>query len=164
MPGGPMTDDSRVVCETPTPGKQPTRILKWKYDLTREAVLNVVSRSEDGVEFRGDGYHAMGVEAAVGPHRELPAGPSVAHPPHRFTQEVGGATSGVRPALAQPAHQHVGSGGDPAAELSKEQLSKLGSVVRAPSLATTTVKLDMEVKGEIERVPGSVPQRLRRMV
>ena len=50
---GPMTDKSRVVCETPTPGKQPTRILKWKYDLTREAVLNVVSRSEDGVEFRG---------------------------------------------------------------------------------------------------------------
>ena len=55
----------------------------------------------------------MGVKAAVGPHRELPAGPSVAHPPHRFTQEVGGATSGVGPALAQPAHQHVaGSGGD----------------------------------------------------
>ena len=50
----------------------------------------------------------MGVEAAVGPHRELPAGPSVAHPPHRFTQE-----RGVGPALAQPAHQHVaGSGGD----------------------------------------------------
>ena len=105
MPGGPMTDDSRVVCETPTPGKQPTRILKWKYDLTREAVLNVVSRSEDGVEFRG--------------LRDLVA-----------------------------------------AVLSKEQLSKLGSV----SWYTHTVKLDMEVKGEIERVPGSVPQRLRRMV
>ena len=54
----------------------------------------------------------MGVKAAVGPHRELPAGPSVAHPPHRFTQEVGGATA----VLAQPSRsrqdQHVaGSGG-----------------------------------------------------
>ena len=55
----------------------------------------------------------MGVEAAVGAHRELPAGPSVAHPPHCFTQEVGGTASGVGPALAQPAHQHIaGSGGD----------------------------------------------------
>ena len=37
----------------------------------------------------------MGVEAAVGPHRELSPGPAVAHPPHRLTQEVGGATGGV---------------------------------------------------------------------
>ena len=49
----------------------------------------------------------MSVEAAVGPHRELSAGPAVAHPPHRFTQEVGGAASGVGPALAQPGHQHL---------------------------------------------------------
>ena len=55
----------------------------------------------------------MGIEAAVGPHSELPAGPSVANPPHRFTQEVGGAAGGVGPALAQPGHQHIaGSGGD----------------------------------------------------
>ena len=49
----------------------------------------------------------MGVEAAVGPHRELSAGPAVAHPPHRFTQEVGGAASGVGSALTQPRHQHL---------------------------------------------------------
>ena len=30
----------------------------------------------------------MGVEAAVGPHRELSPGPAAAHPPHRLTQEV----------------------------------------------------------------------------
>ena len=47
------------------------------------------------------------IEAAVGPHRELSPGPGVAHPPHRLTQEVGGAPSGVGPALAQPGHQHV---------------------------------------------------------
>ena len=55
----------------------------------------------------------MGVEAAVGPHRELSPGPAVAHPPHRLTQEVGRATGGVGPALAQPGHQHLaGAGGN----------------------------------------------------
>ena len=39
----------------------------------------------------------------------------IAHPPHCFTQEVGGTASGVGPALAQPAHQHIASGGQPAA-------------------------------------------------
>ena len=59
-----------------------------------------------------DGDHGVGVEAAVGPHRELPLGPSMAHPPHGLPQEVGGAPSGVGAALAQPRHQHVaGSGG-----------------------------------------------------
>ena len=51
---------------------------------------------------------SVGVEAAV-----TVAGPTVAHPPHRLTQEVGGATGGVGPALAQPGHQHLaGAGGN----------------------------------------------------
>ena len=55
----------------------------------------------------------MSVEAAVGPHRELSPGPGVAHPPHRLTQEVGGAAGGVGAALAQAGHQHVSdAGGD----------------------------------------------------
>ena len=38
--------------------------------------------------------------------------PSMAHPSHGLPQEVGGATSGVGAALAQPGHQHVaGAGG-----------------------------------------------------
>lgn len=45
-----------------------------------------------------------------------------------------------------------------AASLSREQVSKLGSM----GWYTTEVKLDMEARGEIERVPGSKPQRLRR--
>ena len=53
-----------------------------------------------------DGDHGVGIEAAVGTHGELPAGPAVANPAHRFTQEVGGAASGV-------GNQHVaGAGGD----------------------------------------------------
>ena len=60
-----------------------------------------------------DGDHGVGIEAAVGPHRELSLGPAAANPAHRFTQEVGGAAGGVGPALTQPGHQHVaGSSGD----------------------------------------------------
>ena len=47
------------------------------------------------------------VEAAVRPHREWSAGPSVAHPSHRSTQEVGGAPNGVGAALPEPSHQHL---------------------------------------------------------
>ena len=54
----------------------------------------------------------MSVGAAVGPHRELLLGPSMAHPPHGLPQEVGGAPGGVGAALAQTGHQHVaGAGG-----------------------------------------------------
>ena len=59
-----------------------------------------------------DRDQGVGIEAAVGPHRELSPGPAVAHPAHCLTQEVGGAPSGVGAALAQPRHQHVaGAGG-----------------------------------------------------
>ena len=55
-----------------------------------------------------DGDHGVGIEAAVGTHGELPA--AVAKP---FHAGMGGAASGVGPALAQPGHQHVaGAGGD----------------------------------------------------
>ena len=60
-----------------------------------------------------DGDHGVGIEAAVGPHRELAPGSAAAHPPHRFTQEVGSAAGGDGPALAQAGQQHVaGAGGD----------------------------------------------------
>lgn len=42
--------------------------------------------------------------------------------------------------------------------LLRSELQRLGSL----SWYVTTVKLDMEVKGELERVPGSRPQRLRK--
>ena len=42
----------KVVCETPTPGKQPTRIDRWKYNLVRKAILRAVPKRGDGVEFR----------------------------------------------------------------------------------------------------------------
>ena len=67
---------------------------------------------EAGIHPAADCNQGVGIEAAVGRHRELSPGPSMSHPPHRFTQEVGGAPNGVGAALAQPGHQHVaGSGG-----------------------------------------------------
>ena len=42
----------KVVCETPTPGKQPTRIDRWKYDLVRKAILRAVPKRGDGLKFR----------------------------------------------------------------------------------------------------------------
>lgn len=98
-----MPNQDRVLCETPTLGKQPTRIARWKYDLVRSAILAVVPAGERGIEFS------------------------------RLPELVEG-------------------------QLSTSDLERLGSV----SWYTTTVKLDLEVKGEIERVPGSRPQRLRR--
>ena len=89
---------------------------------------------EADIHLAADGYHAMGVEAAVGPYRELPLGPGVAQP-HRLPQEVGGAAGGVGPALAQPDHQHVaGAGGH-----GQQRVIATGAgvaVVAAPSLAT----------------------------
>ena len=92
-----------VVCETPTPGKKPTRINKWKCDLVRAAILKVVPDNEEGIEFRQ---------------------------------------------LAGLVHDLIPT----------DELVRLGPV----SFYTTTVKLDLEVKGEIEWIPSSRPQRLRR--
>jgi len=94
--------EDKVTCETPTPGRKPTRIAKWKYDLVRTAILAVVPSDDQGMEFI------------------------------KLPQLVEG-------------------------QISADNLERLGSV----SWYTTTVKLDMEVRGLIERVPGSKPQRLR---
>jgi hypothetical protein len=96
-----MSAEEKVLCETPTLGKQPTR---WKYDLVRSVILAVVPADEQGVEF--------------------------SKPPELVE-----------------------------GQLSPNDLENLGSV----SWYTTTIKLDLEVKGDIERIPGSNPQRLRRV-
>jgi len=95
----------KVVCETPTPGKQPTRIVRWKYDLVRSAILKSIPSGHPGIEFA---RLAAMVKSCI----------------------------------------------------ESRDLERLGSV----SWYTTTVKLDLEVKGETERVPGSSPQLLRRTV
>jgi hypothetical protein len=43
--------DDKVICERPAPGEKPTRIAKWKYDLVRTAILEVILSYDQGVEF-----------------------------------------------------------------------------------------------------------------
>jgi hypothetical protein len=94
-------EEERVLCQTPTPGKQPTRIPRWKYETVRRAILEALSSNGDNMAFK-----------------DLPA-------------EV-------------------------SRKLSAEERERLGSV----SWYTTVVKLDLEVKGELKRMPGTRPQHL----
>lgn len=96
-----MATRETVICETPTPGKKPTRIEKWKYEAVRRASLRALSESGGDLVFR-----------------ELP----------RRVERL----------------------------LRDRERAELGSI----GWYTTTVKLDLEVQGEIARVPGSEPQRL----
>ncbi len=98
------TQEEKVLCETPTPGKEGTRIPQWKYDAVRAAIRKVVPRGNEGIEFR-----------------ELP----------HLVEEA----------------------------LPADARRKLGSV----TWHTVTVKLHLEVIGELERIPGSKPQRIRRV-
>ena len=94
----------KVACRTPTPGKKPTRISRWKYELVRAAILAAVPTAPKSVAFA-----------------DLP-----------------GLVTG---------------------RISQPDQDRLGDI----SWYTTTVKLDLEVEGEIERVPDQKPQRLRRL-
>ncbi|MFK7888168.1 MAG: hypothetical protein AB8G16_15010 [Gammaproteobacteria bacterium] len=97
--------EPRTVCHTPTPGKQPTSIPTWKYDLVRTAVLAAVPTAEPGVVAK-----------------DLPA--------------------------------MVGD------QLDADDKAQLGSI----TWYTTTVKLNMEVDGELARVAGAKPQRLIKII
>ena len=67
---------------------------------------------ETDLHLAADLDHGVGIETAVGPHRELPLGPGIAHPAHRLPQEVVSAPGGVGPALPETGHQHLaGAGG-----------------------------------------------------
>ena len=67
---------------------------------------------EADIRLAADLDQGVGVEAAVGPHRELSTGPGVAHPAHRLPQEVVSAPGGVGPTLPETGHQHLaGAGG-----------------------------------------------------
>ena len=96
-------EEPKVLCRTPTPGKQGTRIDKWKYDAIRKAIRTVVPRNKDGLPFS------------------------------LLAKKVG-------------------------MELPMDERKRIGSV----SWYTVTVKLDMEVRGELERIAGARPQRIRR--
>ena len=59
--------------------------LGYRLDEIAQPLVLADGDGEAQVHLAADGYHAMSVEPAVGPHRELSAGPGVAHPSHRLT-------------------------------------------------------------------------------
>ena len=81
----------------------------------------------------------------------------MAHPPHRLTEEVGGAAGGVGAALAQPGHQHLaGAGGNGQQRVIP---SRAGVAVVARSLLGQSIGLAdgrVQVDGQ-GRVAGSGP-------
>lgn len=92
-------EDESVLCQTPSPGKQATRVVKWKYDLVHQAILKSVPGKGEGLLFK-----------------ELP---------RKVERKLG-----------------------------RKDRQRLGSI----GWYTTVVKLDMEVKKELRRVPGAKPQ------
>ena len=98
-----MPSDERTVCHTPTPGKQPTSIPTWKYQLLHKLIQKVVPRKSPGIAAK-----------------ELP----------KLVRD----------------------------ELSQVEQSRLGSM----NWHVTTVKLNMEVDGELSRVPKLKPHHLVR--
>src|ERR1700754_1628458 len=97
-----MSENSdKVVCKTPTPEKTSKSIDKWKYDVVRRAILNILKSQPEGVLF----------------------------------SELAGLVD---------------------QNLSEYEKQNLGSV----NWYTTTVKLDLEVRGEIRRLEKVSPQKL----
>ena len=97
-----MAEQERVACRTPAQGRDGvTRVPRWKFDLLRRLILEVVGQAgQDGARF----------------------------------SDLAGAVK---------------------TRLSAEERAALGSV----GWHVTTVKLEMEVAGDLRRLPGS-PQRL----
>lgn len=89
-----------ILCETPTSGKAPTRIPKWKYDVVRDAIIAVLTEEQE-----------------------------------IFFTDLSEKVS---------------------ARLSNEDKAHLGSI----AWHVTTVKLHMETKGALQRLPGKGRQRL----
>jgi hypothetical protein len=93
----------RIQTLHPDPAKSGPRILTWKYDAVRRAILETLTPVEPGIPFR----------------------------------DLNGAVAG---------------------RLTEEESASMGSV----PWYVATVKLDLEARGEIARVPGARPQRLIR--
>ena len=94
-------------------GNRRAGIFGYGLDEIMQAFVLAHGDGEADLHPAADGDDGVGVEAAVGPHRELSPGSTVAHPAQRLTQEVGGTAGGVGPALPQPGHQNLtGAGGD----------------------------------------------------
>ena len=95
----------RVQTLHPDPSKSGPRILRWKYETVRRAILSALPADEPGFLFK----------------------------------DLNGAVRGA---------------------LTEDERGALGSA----SWYVVTVKLDLEARGEVSRVPGAQPQRLIRTI
>ena len=166
MADGPVFNRRRPAIEPPiryiiappfTVGDGRPVLLGYGLNQLPEAGVLADGDGEADIHVAADDDQGVAIEVAVGPHRELCSGPAVAHPPHRLTEEVGGAPSGVGPALAQTGHQHLaGAGGNGQQRVIP---SRAGVAVVACSLLGQSVGLAdgrVHVDGQ-RRVAGSGP-------
>lgn len=47
-----VAKEPKVMCQTPSPGKKPTVIARWKYDVLRTAILSVLPDKAPGMPLR----------------------------------------------------------------------------------------------------------------
>jgi hypothetical protein len=100
--------------------------------------------------------HAVGIEAGVGPHRELPVGTGAPDPADRLAQEVPGAPAAVGVAASEPRHEHVASArGD-----REERVIAADLAVREPGRALLREPVRLADRGvEIDRERSSTRTR-----
>ena len=103
------------------------RPVRLRYGLDEIAQAGVLADGdgEADLHLAADGDRSVVVEAAVGVHRELTRGSTVAHRSHGFTQEV----SCVSPAPAQSRHEHIAGSGPGSPSLGQQRvIAPLASV------------------------------------
>ena len=76
-----------------------------------QAAAQAAGDGDADLHLAADLDHAVGVEAAVGPHCEVPFIPGVAHPSDCLPQDVASALGGVGSALVQPGHDRLAGSG-----------------------------------------------------
>ena len=116
----------------------PVRLGYGLYQIS-QAPAQADGDGEADIRLAADLDHAVGIETAVGPHRELSLGPGVAHPAHRLPQEVVSAPGGIGPALPETGHQHLSGAGGHSEERVIAPLA--GVAVMAGSLLAQAVGL-----------------------
>jgi len=77
--------------------------LRDRLDEAAHAALLTDRDGEADAKLRADCHDLVGIEATVGPHRDLAARSGISDPADRLGQEVGGAPDGVGPTLAADA-------------------------------------------------------------
>jgi len=90
----------------PVRDRLPRRLVD-RVDRSSDPLVLPSSDREPDVEFGGRRDHRLGVERAVGPHRQLPGGAGVPYPADGLGQEALRASGGGRGPAAQPAHQQL---------------------------------------------------------